>query len=54
MVDNFCCSAAADVSKCKGADKWKYAGMVVKDKVCITLDILGKLPFLQRWLPKSR
>ena len=35
MVDNFCCSAAADVSKCKGADKWKYAGMVVKDKVCV-------------------
>ena len=47
MVDKFCCSAAADVSKCKGDDKWKYAGMVVKDKVCIAAhDILGKFkPF---------
>ena len=43
VVDKFCCSAAADVSKCKGDDKWKYAGMVVKDKVCIaTLDLLEK------------
>ena len=33
MVGNFCCSAAADETKCKGDDKWKYAGMVVKDKV---------------------
>ena len=35
VVDNFCCTAAADASKCKGVDKWKYAGMVVKDKVCL-------------------
>ena len=55
MVDKFCCSAAADVSKCKGDDKWKYAGMVVKDKVGVaTLDLLGKFkPFLQRCLLKS-
>ena len=33
VIDNFCCSAAVDASKCKGGDKWKYAGMVVKDKV---------------------
>lgn len=41
VVDNFCCSAAADVSKCKGADKWKYAGMVVKDKVVAEVPITG-------------
>ena len=39
VVDKFCCSASADVSKCQGNDKWKYAGMVVKDKVCISFKI---------------
>jgi len=41
VVDKFCCSAAADVSKCKGDDKWKYAGMVVKDKVFAEVPITG-------------
>jgi len=43
VVGNFCCSAAADVSKCKGDDKWKYAGMVVKDKVVADVLIAGKV-----------
>jgi len=41
VVDKFCCSAAADVSKCQGDDKWKYAGMVVKDKVFAVVPIKG-------------
>lgn len=41
VVGNFCCSAAADVSKCKGDDKWKFAGMVVKDKVVAEVPITG-------------
>jgi len=41
VVGNFCCSAAADETKCKGDDKWKYAGMVVKDKEFDNLLIAG-------------
>jgi len=41
VIDNFCCSAAVDASKCKGGDKWKYAGMVVKDKEFANVLITG-------------
>jgi len=41
VVDKFCCSTAADASKCQGVDKWKYAGMVVKDKVFAEVPITG-------------